>query len=178
MNKSRQSEGKSVITIKSTATEVCNYLKTIKLNQWEFKDVADNFKEECIDGKLFLNLEKCDSNQLGIFKLSKINSLLDHLKVLRKLKINKGYDSAIPTTNVDDRSESNSPSIGTQMIDEIIVSSVNTFPDNPLELSKTNYRRFSCPEFYFSHVQSKPSTHVDNEGSVMSTDAPAFYPSD
>ena len=58
------------ITIDSSVNDVFDYIKLLKLKDHIFEDVAINFKNECVDGKVLLNLEKTELNDLGIFKFS------------------------------------------------------------------------------------------------------------
>ena len=88
----------NMITANSSIIEVYDHIKNLKLTDHSFADVADNFKTECIDGKVFLNLLKSELNSLGIFQMTRRNLLFKHIVDLRKQAGNKNYDEPVNVT--------------------------------------------------------------------------------
>eukprot|EP01084_Bolivina_argentea_P074770 135611_1 len=99
------------ITVNSTVSDVCEYLKNLNLDKFQFIDVVDNFLRESVDGKILINLEKQDLSDLGLIKLVKRNLFYNHLQELRKHPANNNTKPRNLT-----------PSISTKTINEYVLS--------------------------------------------------------
>ena len=83
------------ITVHSTVHQVFDYMSKLVLNGHRFSDVAANFRAECIDGKILLNLEKSELSKLGIFRLNRRNAFFQHIVAMRCRDINFGYATPV-----------------------------------------------------------------------------------
>jgi len=72
------------ITPNSSVKDVINYLQQLRLNNHTFEDVLDVFKDETVNGKVFLNLDKSDLNELNIYQFKRRNALYNHIQLLKK----------------------------------------------------------------------------------------------
>jgi len=66
-----------------TVGAVCEYLNTLELGEYTFKEHVESFRSEIINGKLFLNLKKNDLNVLGVIQFAKRNQLYQHIQQLK-----------------------------------------------------------------------------------------------
>ena len=72
-----------MITIHSTIEEIVEYLNSLRLKEYTFTDVAPVFLEECVDGAVFLNLQKGDLSALGLVQFGRRNTFFQHIVDLR-----------------------------------------------------------------------------------------------
>mmetsp|Transcript_67390 Transcript_67390/g.60534 ORF Transcript_67390/g.60534 Transcript_67390/m.60534 type:complete len:434 (+) Transcript_67390:20-1321(+) len=70
-----------------TVENVYYYVKNLEIDGFKYNENAEIFRKECINGKLFLNLEKEDLNVLGITNFTKRNVLYKHLQKLKATQI-------------------------------------------------------------------------------------------
>ena len=94
-----------MITVWSTTDEVHRYIHNLQIEDFKFDDVSDNFQLESVTGKVLLNLQKSELNDLGIFELSRRNALHQHIMTLRGQDINKGFDSPVTRLSLPRREE-------------------------------------------------------------------------
>ena len=59
------------ITDESTVEDVVLHILRLRLGQHTFSDVAETFREEFVNGKVFVRLGKQDLNDLGIFQINR-----------------------------------------------------------------------------------------------------------
>jgi len=78
-----------------TVDDVYYYITDLELDGLKFTpEEATAFRKECVNGKLFLNLDKDDLNILGMDHLTKRNALYDHIQ---KIKGGMPTYSSIPS---------------------------------------------------------------------------------
>lgn len=82
-----QSETAVSLGYDSTVEQVSKYVNDLTIDGISFPQLASTFKDEFIDGKLFLNLTKADLNHLGCYEFAKRNKLYNHIQYLKSVVV-------------------------------------------------------------------------------------------
>ena len=140
------------ITDESTVEDVVLHILRLRLGQHTFSDVAETFREEFVNGKVFVRLGKQDLNDLGIFQFQRRKALFDHIQTLRLKQELHGTSEVFTFDHESSRSQSitNNSNHGTQP--ENKSNSFASFLDDELDALHLNYSSLDVSPHTITHT--------------------------